>query len=151
MASGRGCARGDYLTVSFLNWGVHVWRPSHIFRPTPTTVEPLRVSPPEAVAYLFELEPLALTSHRATTTNPALIVKFHQSCLHELPVDILKLDHTFVAAAEQETRALRSVDGVVRMAHAIGLEVVAEGVERPEQRDLMMRAGCDFRVKPIPS
>ena len=60
-------------------------------------------------------------------------------------MDILKLDHTFVAAAEQETRALRSVDGVVRMAHAIGLEVVAEGVERPEQRDLMMRAGCDFR------
>ena len=46
------------MTVSFLNWGVHVWRPSHIFRPTPTTVEPLRVSPPEAVAYLFELQRL---------------------------------------------------------------------------------------------
>ncbi len=35
------------------DWGVHVWRPSHIHRPTPTTVEPLRVSPPEAVAYLI--------------------------------------------------------------------------------------------------
>ena len=43
------------MTVSLLNWGVHVWRPSHILRPTPTTVEPLRVSPPEAVAYQFEL------------------------------------------------------------------------------------------------
>ena len=29
------------MTVSLLNWGVHVWRPSHILRPTPTTVEPL--------------------------------------------------------------------------------------------------------------
>ena len=27
------------MTVSFLNWGVHVWRPSHIFCPTSTTVE----------------------------------------------------------------------------------------------------------------
>ena len=43
------------MTVSLLNWGVHVWRPSHILRPTPTTVEPLRVSPPEAVACQFEL------------------------------------------------------------------------------------------------
>ena len=43
------------MTVSFLNWGVHGWRPSYLLRRTLTTVEPLRVSPPEAVAYQFEL------------------------------------------------------------------------------------------------
>ena len=47
------------MTVSFLNWGVHVWRPSHILRPTPTPVEPLRVSSPEAVAYQFEIRHVA--------------------------------------------------------------------------------------------
>ena len=66
------------------------------------------------------------------------------SCLHELPIDIVKLDHGFVEAAEKETRALRSVQGVVRMAHALGLEVVAEGVERPAHYDLMKRVGCDL-------
>ena len=66
------------------------------------------------------------------------------SCLHELPIDIVKLDHGFVEAAEKETRALRSVQGVVRMAHALGLEVVAEGVERPAHYDLMKRVGCNL-------
>jgi len=66
------------------------------------------------------------------------------SCLHELPIDIVKLDHGFVEAAEKETRALRSVQGVVRMAHALGLEVVTQGVERPAHYDLMKRVGCDL-------
>lgn len=66
------------------------------------------------------------------------------SCLHELPIDIVKLDHGFVEAAENETRALRSVQGVIRMAHALGLEVVAEGVERPAHYELMKRVGCDL-------
>ena len=54
------------MTVSFLNWGVHDWRPSHSLRPTPTTVEPLRVSPPEAVTYLFELVQILLLTQPGT-------------------------------------------------------------------------------------
>ncbi len=66
------------------------------------------------------------------------------SCLHELPVQILKLDREFVVAAEKEQRALDTVDGAVRMAHAMGLKVVAEGVEEPAQQALLERMSCDF-------
>ncbi len=35
------------------------------------------------------------------------------------------------------------VDGVVRLAHALGLRVVAEGVETASQRDILLSLGCD--------
>ena len=64
--------------------------------------------------------------------------------LHELPVHMLKIEPEFVAAAQNEARAFRAVDGLVRMAHALGLEVVAEGVEELPQRQLVTQVRCDL-------
>ncbi len=66
------------------------------------------------------------------------------SCLHEMPVQLLKLDREFAAAAHQSERALRTVDGAVRMAHAMGLHVVAEGVEEQAHMQVMGQVCCDL-------
>ena len=66
------------------------------------------------------------------------------SCLHELPVEMLKLDREFVVAARNDSRALAAVRGLVQMAQIMGLQVVAEGVEEPDQLDLIRQAGCDL-------
>jgi diguanylate cyclase (GGDEF)-like protein len=63
--------------------------------------------------------------------------------LREVPVAELKIDQRFTAriATDDVDRAL--VRGIIDLAHALGLPVVAEGVERPEQRDLLRALGCD--------
>jgi diguanylate cyclase (GGDEF)-like protein/PAS domain S-box-containing protein len=65
------------------------------------------------------------------------------SALHRLPVDGLKVDRSFVAAMGRDGRAGELVASVVALAHALGLEVVAEGIERPDQLAGLRALGCD--------
>ncbi|NYI06540.1 diguanylate cyclase (GGDEF)-like protein [Allostreptomyces psammosilenae] len=63
--------------------------------------------------------------------------------LRRLPVDEIKIDRSFVArlvADEEDTAIVRST---VQLAHTLGLEVVAEGVEDDETWDRLRRLGCD--------
>ncbi|MGD9955357.1 MAG: putative bifunctional diguanylate cyclase/phosphodiesterase [Candidatus Nanopelagicales bacterium] len=63
--------------------------------------------------------------------------------LHRLPVDVLKIDKMFVSELHDErSRAL--VAGVVAMAHAMNLSVIAEGVEDWDSADAVRDLGCDF-------
>ena len=66
------------------------------------------------------------------------------SYLRDLPIDILKIDKSFIAdvAASQEQAAL--VEGIIRIADALGLRVVAEGVENQAQWDLLGATDCDY-------
>ena len=66
------------------------------------------------------------------------------SCLHELPVEMLKLDRDFVVAARTDERARGAVRGLVQMAQMMGLQVVAEGVEKADQLELVRQTGCDL-------
>ena len=54
------------------------------------------------------------------------------------PLDALKIDRAFVADDTQSTL----LEAIVSMGHALGLELVAEGVETPEQASLMRARGC---------
>jgi diguanylate cyclase (GGDEF)-like protein len=65
------------------------------------------------------------------------------SRLKAFPLDSLKVDRAFVAgvATGSEDRAL--VQATIDMAHALGMTVVAEGVETAEQRDVLRELGCD--------
>jgi diguanylate cyclase (GGDEF)-like protein/PAS domain S-box-containing protein len=62
--------------------------------------------------------------------------------LRQLPVDVLKLDQSFVrdVLADANDRAL--VEGVVHLAHTFGLEVVAEGVETMAHGAMLLSKGC---------
>ena len=63
--------------------------------------------------------------------------------IEQLPVDELKVDRVFVSRLDGSERALAIVRSVVDLAHAVGLKVVAEGVENLEQLDTLSAMGCD--------
>ena len=65
------------------------------------------------------------------------------SYLPELPLDIVKLDRTFVDGIADEPKRLALAGSVIQLAHAIGAKVVAEGVERPDDLEAVRDLGCD--------
>jgi diguanylate cyclase (GGDEF)-like protein len=78
------------------------------------------------------------------------------SYLRQLPACQLKIDRSFIRDITTSADAHAIVDGVVRLAHALGLKVVAEGVETAAQRDALLVLNCDelqgfFIAKPMPA
>ena len=65
------------------------------------------------------------------------------SYLRKLPAEELKIDRSFVMDLEHSADARAVVDAVVRLAHALGLKVVAEGVENQRQQKILVELGCD--------
>ena len=65
------------------------------------------------------------------------------SYLRQLPAEELKIDRSFVMDLEHSPDARAVVDAVVKLAHALGLKVVAEGVENPHQQQVLADMGCD--------
>jgi diguanylate cyclase (GGDEF)-like protein len=63
--------------------------------------------------------------------------------LHRLPISVLKIDRYFVNRIGVQGDADAIVEAIVSMAHALGMKVVAEGVETQEQRDAATLMGCD--------
>jgi len=65
------------------------------------------------------------------------------SYLKRFPVDTLKLDRSFVKGLPENTEDASISRAVITMAHSLGLEVVAEGVETVAQRQFLAAHGCD--------
>ena len=65
------------------------------------------------------------------------------SYLKLLPVDQLKLDRSFVIGLPHNPDDAAITAAVIAMAHVLKMDVVAEGVEREEQRDFLRTKGCD--------
>ncbi|WP_283182170.1 putative bifunctional diguanylate cyclase/phosphodiesterase [Pseudomonas svalbardensis] len=75
--------------------------------------------------------------------------------LNSLPIALLKIDKSFVGGMEQREENRKLVHAMINLAHNLNLEVVAEGVETPEQLDLLRGFGCDqvqgyLISKPLP-
>lgn len=64
--------------------------------------------------------------------------------LARLPIDILKIDGFFVKGLPGNKNNNAITKGIVYMAHEMGIEVIAEGVETEEQLDFLREIGCDF-------
>ena len=76
--------------------------------------------------------------------------------LRQLPAQQLKIDRSFVNDLEDSEDARAVVSAVVSLAHALGLRVVAEGVETSGQRDILLAMDCDelqgfFFARPMPA
>ena len=65
------------------------------------------------------------------------------SRLKRFPLDVLKIDRSFVSGADSDADDRAIVKATIDMAHAIGLKVVAEGVETREQENHLRAFGCD--------
>ncbi|GIE93096.1 putative bifunctional diguanylate cyclase/phosphodiesterase [Paractinoplanes rishiriensis] len=66
------------------------------------------------------------------------------SYLHRLPVGIVKIDRSFISHVGENGSNEPIVRAVLAMTHAMGLKVVAEGVETQRQRDWLRDQGCDL-------
>jgi len=66
------------------------------------------------------------------------------SYLTELPIDILKIDRSFVAGIEKQGKESLLVSSICAMAKGLGLEIVAEGVESQKQVEFLQRNDCDI-------
>lgn len=77
------------------------------------------------------------------------------SYLRRLPIDHLKIDRAFVMNLETDSADVTVVGGIVAMAHALGLKVIAEGIETKVQAQILAGMGCDIGQgylfsKPVP-
>lgn len=78
------------------------------------------------------------------------------SYLRELPIDELKLDKSFILSMMSDTRATALVVSTIDLAHSLGLEMTAEGVEDTETYRALGDYGCDlaqgyFMSRPVPA
>jgi EAL domain-containing protein (putative c-di-GMP-specific phosphodiesterase class I) len=62
--------------------------------------------------------------------------------LRSFPIDIVKIDKSFVAALDEDEQAVALVHSIISIAEALGLDTVAEGVETPTQLETLRRLGC---------
>ena len=78
------------------------------------------------------------------------------SYLQRFDIDFVKIDQSFVRHLVPDSTDLVLCQAIIAMAHALGMKVVAEGVETVQQRDLLAAADCDFAQgylysRPVPA
>jgi len=66
------------------------------------------------------------------------------SYLHQLPVDALKIDRSFITNMTSDATSYWIVQSIIALAHALGAEVIAEGVETPAQLEELRQLECDL-------
>lgn len=64
--------------------------------------------------------------------------------LKTFPVDVIKIDKTFVSNLRAESHDAAIVDAIITLAKRLDMAVVAEGVEQDEQAEYLARRGCDY-------
>lgn len=76
--------------------------------------------------------------------------------LKRFPIDVLKIDQSFVRELEQSVDDRAISAAIIAMGHSLGLHVLAEGVETPQQLEFLRERGCDsyqgyLRSRPVPA
>lgn len=66
------------------------------------------------------------------------------SYLHRFPIDTMKIDRSFVLEMTTSHASLTLVKTIIALAKGLGMSIVAEGVEKQEEADLLLQHGCDM-------
>jgi len=66
------------------------------------------------------------------------------SYLRHLPINCLKIDRSFIKTLPDNTNDRQITSAIIAMANAMGLDVIAEGVESQAQQEFLLTAGCKF-------
>ena len=66
------------------------------------------------------------------------------SYLKRFDIDYIKIDRSFVCNLHRASEDVALCQAIIVMAHQLGIQVVAEGVETQEQHSILLEAGCDF-------
>ena len=66
------------------------------------------------------------------------------SYLHRFPTDTLKIDRSFVSNMSQGTKNQDIVNTIVILAHRLGMDVIAEGIETREEQDILHQFNCEY-------
>ena len=66
------------------------------------------------------------------------------SYLRQFPLDVLKIDRSFVIDMDEEQQAFDIVSAIVHLAHSLSLSIVAEGIENQAQFDVLQKLGCHY-------
>ncbi len=77
------------------------------------------------------------------------------SYLRVFPIDIIKIDRSFIRHIPHCAQSARLLDGVIRLVHNLDMEVVIEGVEQVEQLEFLLARGCQhiqgfYYCRPLP-
>jgi len=97
-------------------------------------------NPEEAVIVLQELKQLGIKisiDDFGTGFSSLSYLKF-------FPIDILKIDRSFIANIERDDADAKIASAVISLAHSLKINVVAEGVENWEQYDFLVNRSCDY-------
>lgn len=66
------------------------------------------------------------------------------ACLHRFPLDMLKIDRSFVRPLTEEPRNAEMIRTILRLAECFDLSAVVEGIETAEQLELLVKLGCRY-------
>jgi len=77
------------------------------------------------------------------------------SYLHAFPIDILKIDRSFIAAMGKDPRSLELIRSIIGLSRNLNIKVIAEGVEERDEALTLVQLGCDqaqgyFFARPMP-
>jgi EAL domain-containing protein (putative c-di-GMP-specific phosphodiesterase class I) len=136
----------------------HLWRVLGETRLTPSllelevTEETLSEDPDAAACFLETLKTLGV---RVALDD---FGKGYSSLsrLHQLPLDVVKIDRGFIAHIHDQQISASIVGAVASLAHSMGLRVIAEGIETEAQREIVLGTGCDsgqgyLYSRPVPA
>lgn len=153
---------------------IHTWNSEHgINLQVSVNVSPVQLNGPTEQDWLNHLAKIALNGHQIVleVTEGSLLEDSEQvaaklfeyrgakmqvaiddfgtgysalSYLKKFDVDYIKIDKSFVDAIDRDAKDAAICEAIIAMAHKLELAVIAEGIETPSQRDVLMKAGCDY-------
>jgi EAL domain-containing protein (putative c-di-GMP-specific phosphodiesterase class I) len=99
--------------------------------------------------FIKDFEHVAEVIHQINSLGVQISIddfgKGYSSLIHllHLPIAEIKMDKNFIRGIDQHDKQAFFIKSIIDLAHGLQLNVVAEGIETPGERDLLLQLGCD--------